>query len=100
MRFINYDEYYSRLFNQYDYDGKPEGRMVYLDASFSQAIVICNLLLQDRKILKPFIEELGIEDIKSFRIIIRRHVGVDQDGEINTSYSNPDYTEKIEQASY
>jgi len=48
MRFINYDEYYNRLFNQYDYDGRPEGRMVYLDASFSQAIVICNLLLQDR----------------------------------------------------
>ncbi|GMR21355.1 MAG: hypothetical protein BMS9Abin36_1955 [Gammaproteobacteria bacterium] len=94
MRFINYDEYYSRLFNQYDYNGKPEGRMVYLDASFSQAIVICNLLLQDREILKPFSEELGIEDIKSFRITIRRQMGVDQDGEFNTSYSNLDYPEE------
>jgi len=81
MRFINFDEYKDRLFNQYDYDGKPEGRLVYLDASFSQAIVICNLLLQEKAVLAPFIEELGVEDIKSFRIIIRKAAGVDHQGE-------------------
>ena len=87
MRFINYDEYYSRMFNQFDYEGKPEGRMVYLDASFSQAIVICNLLLQDQAILHPFAKEVGVEDIKSFRIILRRASGVDFDGEFFEGYN-------------
>lgn len=93
MRFINYDEYYSRLFNQFDYDGKPEGRMVYLDSSFSQAIVICNLLLQEQSILKPFAEEVGVEDIESFRIIIRQTTGVDFNGEFFEDYSNSDIQE-------
>lgn len=86
MRFINYDEYYNRLFGQLDYSGRPEGRMVYLDNSFSQAIVICNLLLQDEAILKPFAEEVGVEDIKSFRIILRRVSGVDLNGEFFEGY--------------
>jgi restriction system-associated AAA family ATPase len=72
MRFINFDEYKSRLLNRFDYDGKPEGRMVYLDSSFSQAIVISNLLLQDEEKLKPFREEVGVEDIKSFRIVLNK----------------------------
>lgn len=87
MRFINYDEYYSRLFGQLDYSGKPEGRMIYLDASFSQAIVICNLLLQGKLTLQPFAEEVGVEDINSFRIILRRAAGVDFSGEFFEGYS-------------
>lgn len=96
MRFINYDEYYSRMFNQLDYDGKPEGRMVYLDASFSQAIVICNLLLQDQSILRPFVEEIGVEDIKSFRIIVRKASGVDYDGEFFEGYDQTTEEESSE----
>lgn len=86
MRFINYDEYYSRMFSQLDYSRRPEGRMVYLDASFSQAIVICNLLMQEPDVLKPFVEEVGVEDIKSFRIILRRTSGVDDGGEFFEGY--------------
>ncbi len=80
MRFINYDEYYDRLFSQLGYDGQPEGRLVYLDGSFSQAILICNLLLQSPEILRPFSEEVGVAAIRSFRIIIRKLVGVDDEG--------------------
>ena len=76
MRFIHFDEYYDRLLGQLDYDGKPEGRLVYLDRSFSQAILICNLLLQPPEILQPVCRRGGrIEDIKSFRIIIRQASG-------------------------
>lgn len=81
MRFIHFDEYRDRLLNQLDYDGKPEGRLVYLDSAFSQAILICNLLMQEPEVLRPFAEEVGVEAIQSFRIILRKASGVDEEGE-------------------
>ena len=70
MRFINYDEYRDRLIKKLDYS-KPEGRMIFLNAQFSQAVILCNYLFQDSEILKPFKNEIGIEDVSEFRIIIK-----------------------------
>ena len=73
MRFINFDEYKDKLIKDTDYGFAPEGRLIYLDNQFSQAIVLCNFLFQDPHILKPFENEIGITAIDQFRIIIRKH---------------------------
>jgi len=52
MRFINFDEYRDRLIKDLDYDGKPEGRMIYLDDQFSQAILLCHFLFPNEAILR------------------------------------------------
>lgn len=74
MRFIQFDEYWNALSQQLPYPGYPETSMAYLDNSFSQAILLCNLLFQDQATLKPFREDVGIEALKEFRIILRRSV--------------------------
>lgn len=71
MRFIQYDEYWQAFKQQLPYPGHPESRLVYLDSGFSQAILLCNLLFQDSDTLKPFREDIKIEELKEFRIIIR-----------------------------
>src|SRR5262249_1468204 len=54
MRFVQFDEYWNALKNQLPYPGRPETRPVYLDSSFSQAILLCNVLFHDAETLKPF----------------------------------------------
>lgn len=76
MRFIQFDEYWDKLTKQSSYSGRPETRLVYLDNSFSQAILLCNLLFQDDKALQPFQEEMGIGRLQTFRIILRRSIAV------------------------
>lgn len=73
-RFIQFDEYWNALSQQLPYPGYPETRMAYLDNSFSQAILLCNLLFQDDATLQPFREDVGIEALKEFRIILRRKI--------------------------
>jgi restriction system-associated AAA family ATPase len=72
MRFIHFDEYCERLSRDLDYGGKPEGRMIYLDEQFSQAILICHFLFPNEAILRVFEEKIGLKGIQRFRIIIRR----------------------------
>lgn len=74
MRFIQFDEYWNALARQLPYPGRPETRLVYLDSGFSQAILLCNLLLQDEAILHPFREDVGIEALREFRIVLRRSI--------------------------
>ncbi|MBT7630065.1 MAG: hypothetical protein HN597_10225 [Desulfobacula sp.] len=81
MRFINFDAYLYHLTRQSDYPG-PEGHMTFLDAEMNQAILICNFLFQDEKILEPFKQDVGIEGLKQFRIIIRQHRQVEYDAEL------------------
>ncbi|MFH1734062.1 MAG: restriction system-associated AAA family ATPase [bacterium] len=76
MRFIQFDEYWQALKQQLPYPGRPESRLVYLDSGFSQAILLCNLLFQDANALKPFRDDVKIEELKEFRIIIRRSIAV------------------------
>ena len=74
MRFIQFDEYWQTLKKQEIYNNQPEARMICLDNSFSQAILLCNLLFQDHDTLQPFRKDVGIEALKEFRIILRRSI--------------------------
>lgn len=74
MRFVQFDEYWNALARQLPYPGRPETRMAYLDSSFSQAILLCNLLFQEHTTLQPFREDVGINALQEFRIIIRRSI--------------------------
>lgn len=76
MRFVQFDEYWNALAKQLPYPGYPETRLAYLDAGFSQAILLCNLLFQDEATLQPFREDIGIGELKQFRIILRRSIPV------------------------
>lgn len=76
MRFVQFDEYWNSLTQQLSYPGHPEARLAYLDGSFSQAILLCNLLFQDDATLQPFREDVGVEALKEFRIIIKRSIEV------------------------
>lgn len=105
-RFLQYDAYISDLINSEFVDPKPENSLVYLDETFSQAILLTNLLMydnvdeieneQENKILKPFKDYVKLLDVESFRIIIR----TDKKIEIplfNNPVGNPRYsdTDKI-----
>lgn len=76
MRFVQYDEYWQALQEQLPYAGAPESRLIYLDNSFSQAILLSNLLYQSVDTLAPFREEIGLETLNEFRIIIRQTVPI------------------------
>lgn len=76
MRFVQFDEYWNALAKQLPYPGYPETRLAYLDNGFSQAILLCNLLFQDKATLQPFREDIGIGELKQFRIILRRSIPV------------------------
>lgn len=73
MRFIHFDEYRDRLIRELDYDGRPEGRMIYLDDQFNQAILLCHFLFPSEAVTKVFEEKIGLKGIRRFRLIIRRH---------------------------
>jgi restriction system-associated AAA family ATPase len=74
LRFVQFDEYWNALTRQLSYPGHPETRLAYLDDGFSQAILLCNLLFEDEATLTPFREDIGIEALQEFRIIIRRSI--------------------------
>lgn len=77
MRFVQFDEYWNALTRQLSYPGHPETRLAYLDSGFSQAILLCNLLFQDKSTLQPFREDVGIEALREFRVILRRRIPID-----------------------
>lgn len=72
MRFVHYDEYCEKLTRELDYSGRPEGRLVYLDDQFSQAILLCHFLFPSEAVTKIFQEKIGLKSIERFRIIIKR----------------------------
>ena len=78
MRFVQFDEYDQALKQQLPYPGRPELRLVYLDSGFSQAILLCNLLFLDADALTAFRDDVKIEELKEFRIIIRRSIEVEE----------------------
>lgn len=79
MRFVQFDEYWNSLTTQLPYPGRPETRLAYLDNSFSQAILLCNLLFQNEHTLQPFREDIGVEKLTEFRIIIKRTIPMPPD---------------------
>lgn len=72
MRFIQYDEYLFRTINDFDYT-KPENRFVYLDEYYNQAVLLSIFLLREKETLAPFKNEIGLEGVKSFRIILKQN---------------------------
>ena len=77
MRFVQFDEYWTALAKQLPYPGRPDARLAYLDSGFSQAILLCNLLFQDETTLQPFREDVGIDALREFRIILRRRIPIE-----------------------
>lgn len=75
MRFLHYDEYEDALRNETGYS-QPEGRLVYLDNQYSQAVFLTNYLMQDESVLVPIYKTIGVKSIKQFRIIIRQGVPI------------------------
>lgn len=71
-RFLHFDEYAGKLIHEesFGYPPKSEGRLIYLDNQYSQAILLANFLMQDEKMLAPFKEEVELEDLDEFRLII------------------------------
>ncbi|UFH33471.1 restriction system-associated AAA family ATPase [Chryseobacterium sp. C-71] len=71
-RFLHYDEYADKLIHEdsFGFPPKSEGSLVYLDNEYSQAILLANFLLQDNSTLAPFMDEVELEDIDEFRLII------------------------------
>ncbi len=71
-RFLHYDEYADKLIREQQFGTPPksEGRLVYLDNQYSQAILLANLLMQSETILAPFKDEVELEDLDEFRLII------------------------------
>jgi len=73
MRFIHFDEYRDHVTKDVPYDGKPEGRMIYLDDQFSQALLLCHFLFPSDAVTQVFEEKIKLKGIRRFRLIIRRH---------------------------
>ncbi|GAA0700505.1 restriction system-associated AAA family ATPase [Dyella marensis] len=70
MRFVQFDEYWRCLKDQMPYPGRPDSRLAYLDNGFSQAILLCSLLFED----EPFRQDVGIETLQQFRIVLQRSI--------------------------
>jgi len=74
MRFIQFDEYWTSLSEGLPYPGRPETRLTYLDSSFSQAILLSNLLFAGDGREELFTRDIGIEALREFRIVLKRYV--------------------------
>jgi restriction system-associated AAA family ATPase len=94
MRFIHFDEYRDHLIKDVPYDGKPEGRMIYVDDQFSQAILICHFLFPTGAVTRVFQEKVGVSGIRRFRIIIRRQHRIPVAGERFESMPAEDQKDK------
>lgn len=96
MRFVQFDEYWNCLREQLPYPGRPETRLAYLDNGFSQAILLCNLLLQDDSTLQPLRQDVGVESLKEFRVIIHRSIEVSAEVAEGFGPKNPALSTDIE----
>jgi restriction system-associated AAA family ATPase len=94
MRFIHFDEYKDSLIQQTTYS-TSEGRLTFLDSEFNQAILLSNLLLQEKIVLSPFAEEVGIQEIMKFRIIIKKYIELDKSQITNDLEDTTRYSENI-----
>lgn len=100
-RFIQYDAYYSNLITESIIDPSPESSLIYVDKSYSQFILLANLLMNtnddlDKDILSPFKEYVGIEAIDSFRLIIKTDILKEFEGEKYPLLKNLDFDVKRE----
>lgn len=76
LRFIQLDEYLHSLKHSLSYGGKPEARHAFLDNAFNQAILASNLIFEKPEISQPFKEEVGIEGLVQFRIVLKKSIEI------------------------
>jgi restriction system-associated AAA family ATPase len=103
-RFLHFDEYTDRLTHEepFGFPPKSEGRLIYLDNQYSQAILLANFLMQDEKMLAPFNEEVELEDLDEFRLIIcmdkylALHEDILRDRKINLEQLHGDKSNKVQ----
>ncbi|MDN3493793.1 restriction system-associated AAA family ATPase [Winogradskyella bathintestinalis] len=75
-KFLQFDEYLKYLDDSvelvvdYNLEEKPESSLVFMDYNMSQAILLSNFLLQDKSVLEPIEEQLEIDRLYSFRLVI------------------------------
>lgn len=74
-RFLQFDEYLTNLGTEEYVDPGFQSSMVFLDESFSQSILLTNLLMNsklngDIDVLQPFRDYVNLDGIESFRLII------------------------------
>lgn len=94
IRFIQFDEY-KRNSDRQSFV-KPETRLIYADNQYTQAIILTLLLMEnDKNIFKPFKNNIEIEDIKTFRIIIRQNQELEVDDELKTTIKNQNLEENL-----
>lgn len=78
-RLLQLDEYIYHLRNRvklvldYKIEEKPESSLVYMDYHMSQAILLANFLLQNEDTIEPIKEQLSIDKLHSFRLVINNH---------------------------
>lgn len=71
MRFVKLDEYLAAMRGGNRY---TTTRLAYLDKSFSQAILLCLLLMEDPTKLTPLRDTIGIGELTECRIVLRRFI--------------------------
>jgi len=83
-RFLQFDEYLSTLASKEFVSPKPDSSLIYVDEAYSQAILLSNFLMLDNvdddegesDFLSPLKKYVGVQDIDSFRLIIRSDIEI------------------------
>lgn len=94
-RLLQLDEYIYHLRNReklvldYKIEEKPESSLVYMDYHMSQAILLANFLLQNEDTIEPIKEQLSIDKLHSFRLVINNHKLYYDDEEPELGYLLP-----------
>lgn len=71
-RFLHLDEF-KLITKKYREYKEPENSLIYIDKNMSQAVLLTCLLFENKETLAPLHEEVGIVDIRSFRMHINLH---------------------------
>lgn len=101
-RLLQLDEYIYHLRNRtkleldYKIAEKPESSLVYMDYHMSQAILLANFLLQNEDTIEPIKEQLSIDRLHSFRLVINNHKLYYNDEDPELGYLLPLVEETLE----
>ncbi|MCT3764293.1 restriction system-associated AAA family ATPase [Elizabethkingia anophelis] len=101
-RLLQLDEYIYHLRNRtklvldYKIEEKPESSLVYMDYHMSQAILLANFLLQNDDTIEPIKDQLSIDKLHSFRLVINNHKLYYNDEDPELGYLLPLVEETLE----
>lgn len=68
-RLINFDKYKEDYRKEYLFE-EPENSLIYIDNEMSQAVLLSCLLYENEKTLRPLKDELGVLELRSFRMTL------------------------------